>query len=100
MELQNMLLGKPCRFLFCNIYIVELKLYSTINSVIVYRDAHIGAFSRRGDMEVLGYNMIEWLCGKLPWGSEGPPDKVHKQKQAFMTDPALKKIYPSEIGGN
>ncbi|NXJ05825.1 VRK2 kinase, partial [Odontophorus gujanensis] len=23
--------------------------------------------SRRGDLEVLGYCMLQWLCGKLPW---------------------------------
>ncbi|KAM6083379.1 serine/threonine-protein kinase VRK2 isoform 2-T3 [Chlamydotis macqueenii] len=31
-------------------------------------DAHKGvAPSRRGDLEILGYCMLEWLCGKLPW---------------------------------
>lgn len=34
------------------------------------RDGHIGAFSRRGDLEILGYNMLSWLSGgKLPWMS-------------------------------
>lgn len=23
--------------------------------------------SRRGDLEILGYCMLQWLCGKLPW---------------------------------
>ncbi|XP_063844035.1 serine/threonine-protein kinase VRK1-like isoform X2 [Scylla paramamosain] len=31
------------------------------------RDAHIGAHSRRGDLEILGYNMTQWLCSRLPW---------------------------------
>ncbi|NWI19051.1 VRK2 kinase, partial [Crypturellus soui] len=31
-------------------------------------DAHKGvAPSRRGDLEILGYCMLHWLCGKLPW---------------------------------
>ncbi|XP_074805600.1 serine/threonine-protein kinase VRK2 isoform X4 [Natator depressus] len=31
-------------------------------------DAHKGvAPSRRGDLEILGYCMLQWLCGKLPW---------------------------------
>ncbi|XP_053330653.1 serine/threonine-protein kinase VRK1 isoform X2 [Spea bombifrons] len=31
-------------------------------------DAHKGVSpSRRGDLEILGYCMIQWLCGKLPW---------------------------------
>lgn len=63
------------------------------------RDAHIGAFSRRSDLEVLGFNMIEWLCGKLPWSADMPHDKVLKAKQALMADLNLKKIYPPEIQG-
>ncbi|XP_074600279.1 serine/threonine-protein kinase VRK1-like [Brevipalpus obovatus] len=32
------------------------------------RDGHIGAFSRRSDLEVLAYNLLSWLSGgKLPW---------------------------------
>ncbi|XP_052055590.1 serine/threonine-protein kinase VRK2 [Apodemus sylvaticus] len=31
-------------------------------------DAHKGvAPSRRSDLEILGYCMLRWLCGKLPW---------------------------------
>ncbi|XP_030644934.1 serine/threonine-protein kinase VRK1 [Chanos chanos] len=31
-------------------------------------DAHKGvAPARRGDLEILGYCMIQWLCGRLPW---------------------------------
>jgi len=31
------------------------------------RDSHIGCTSRRGDIEVLIYNLIEWWGGSLPW---------------------------------
>ncbi|XP_060070609.1 serine/threonine-protein kinase VRK1-like [Ylistrum balloti] len=31
-------------------------------------DAHLGvAPSRRGDMEILGFCLLQWLCGRLPW---------------------------------
>ncbi|CAH2327926.1 serine threonine- kinase VRK1 isoform X1 [Pelobates cultripes] len=31
-------------------------------------DAHKGVSpSRRGDLEILGYCMVQWLCGTLPW---------------------------------
>lgn len=23
--------------------------------------------SRRGDLEILGYCLLQWLCGRLPW---------------------------------
>lgn len=23
--------------------------------------------SRRGDLEILGYCLLQWRCGKLPW---------------------------------
>ncbi|KAH6947408.1 hypothetical protein HPB50_018819 [Hyalomma asiaticum] len=31
------------------------------------RDAHIGANSRCRDMEIVAYNMLQWLCCPLPW---------------------------------
>jgi len=34
------------------------------------RDAHIGCSSRRGDIEVLVYNLVEWWGGVLPWDRE------------------------------
>ena len=34
------------------------------------RDAHTGAHSRRGDLETLGYNMVHWAAGTLPWLTE------------------------------
>jgi vaccinia related kinase len=63
------------------------------------RDAHIGAFSRRGDLEILGYNMLEWLFGKLPWSRTETPEHVHKQKCTFMSSVGLKKIYPGDVPG-
>ena len=31
------------------------------------REAHIGCAGRRGDIEVLLYNIMEWIGGWLPW---------------------------------
>ena len=42
------------------------------------RDAHTGAHSRRGDLETLGYNMVHWAAGTLPWLTElEDPEQVH-----------------------
>jgi len=47
----------------------------------------IAAHSRRGDLEVLGYNMLQWLCGKLPWEDNiADPEYVHVQKKSFMSN--------------
>ncbi|CAG5131413.1 unnamed protein product, partial [Candidula unifasciata] len=50
------------------------------------RDAHKGlAPSRRGDLEILGYCMLQWLCGKLPWENRlSDPNYVAKSKESFM----------------
>jgi len=51
------------------------------------RDAHIGCTSRRSDMEVLGYNIIHWLVGTLPWqGIMNNPAKVQAAKEMYMKD--------------
>ena len=51
------------------------------------RDAHIGAHSRRSDLEMLGYNLVHWISGKLPWmDSLTNHEYVHMQKNGFMED--------------
>jgi vaccinia related kinase len=62
----------------------EIKAHS---GTIEYcsRDAHVGAFSRRGDLESLGYNMLQWLCGKLPWEDSDDPECIYFQKKGFMS---------------
>ncbi|KAL1124478.1 hypothetical protein AAG570_001104 [Ranatra chinensis] len=51
------------------------------------RDAHIGAVSRRSDLESLGYNLVRWLEGKLPWDSElSNPDSVKALKERAMAN--------------
>ena len=50
------------------------------------RDAHLGCVSRRGDIEVLLYVLIDWLGGKLPWDTDEPikPSQIHSMKiEAF-----------------
>lgn len=62
------------------------------------RDAHMGAHSRRSDLECLAYNLIYWQEGFLPWKNEKlmtQPEQVHRMKEYFMTDwkQLYKKIY-------
>ncbi|XP_058463818.1 uncharacterized protein LOC131438053 isoform X2 [Malaya genurostris] len=65
------------------------------------RDAHMGAHARRSDLECLGYNLIFWSRGFLPWKDEkllNQPEQVHRMKEYFMTDvrEMLKMIYGEE----
>lgn len=50
-------------------------------------DAHKGCVpTRRGDLEILGYCMLQWLCKKLPW-EKNLEDKeyVMKEKVKYMS---------------
>lgn len=69
------------------------------------RDAHHGTHSRRGDLETLGYNIIQWLCGKLPWEKDTNeidltmnPEEVHSQKEFLLSDLSLfmEKCFPDK----
>lgn len=59
------------------------------NGTVEYRsrDAHIGLVSRRADFECLGYNLIQWLDGSLPWMScLTDASKVEAKKRQFMAN--------------
>ncbi|KAL5008871.1 hypothetical protein ScPMuIL_014452 [Solemya velum] len=58
------------------------------------RDAHNGVFpSRRGDLEILGYCLLQWLCGALPWEDKlNNKDYVQEMKNKYMSNiPSLMK---------
>ncbi|XP_061622150.1 inactive serine/threonine-protein kinase VRK3 isoform X5 [Phyllopteryx taeniolatus] len=54
-------------------------------------DSHKGAApSRRSDLQSLGYCMLQWHTGALPWSGLTDPDQVADLKQRYMDDiPAL-----------
>lgn len=93
-----------------HIYLVDFGLcsrYSNIyqpdpkkahNGTLKYtsRDSHKGVESRRGDLEILGYNMIEWSGGILPWqhlckNNAGKKilNEVSESKTKYMNDLSL-----------
>lgn len=51
-------------------------------------DSHKGASpSRRSDLQALGYCLLHWLTGALPWSSlTNTPSHVAAEKQRFMED--------------
>ncbi|XP_043277957.1 serine/threonine-protein kinase VRK1-like [Venturia canescens] len=72
------------------------------NGTIEYtsRDAHMGVPTMRSDFEILGYNMVQWLCDSLPWDSNlKDPSAVQKQKEkAFENvENFLKQCFGSRI---
>lgn len=58
------------------------------NGTIEYTslDAHKGlAPSRRGDLQILGFCLLHWLCGSLPWGNLlKNPTQVQEAKTRLM----------------
>ncbi|KAL2083181.1 hypothetical protein ACEWY4_020954 [Coilia grayii] len=60
------------------------------NGTIEYTstDAHKGvAPSRRGDLEILGYCLLHWLCGTLPWlPLLRDPTRVQEAKAKLMSN--------------
>lgn len=55
------------------------------------------ANSRRGDFEILGYNMLQWLCTRLPWEDKlTDQEYVASQKNKYMSDlpQLMKKCFP------
>ncbi|XP_042325013.1 serine/threonine-protein kinase VRK2 isoform X3 [Sceloporus undulatus] len=51
-------------------------------------DAHKGvAPSRRGDLEILGYCMLQWMCGNLPWEKNvRNPEAVQAAKTKLLDE--------------
>jgi len=67
------------------------------------RDSHLGCVSRRGDIEVLLYVLIDWLGGKLAWDVEETlrPTQIQQMKidafydiKGFLTKAFKDKGYP------
>ncbi|XP_037543671.1 serine/threonine-protein kinase VRK1 [Nematolebias whitei] len=60
------------------------------NGTIEYTslDAHMGlAPSRRGDLQILGFCLLQWLCGSLPWdGVLKQPTQVQEAKARLMNN--------------
>uniref|UniRef100_A0A1B0CKZ5 non-specific serine/threonine protein kinase n=2 Tax=Lutzomyia longipalpis TaxID=7200 RepID=A0A1B0CKZ5_LUTLO len=74
------------------------------NGTIEYtsRDAHLGVQTRRGDLEILGYNLIQWCASKLPWEAAEVlkvPAKVQEAKEKFMKDldKSLKALFAGDL---
>ncbi|XP_014664769.1 PREDICTED: serine/threonine-protein kinase VRK1-like [Priapulus caudatus] len=64
-------------------------------------DMHKGVVpSRRADIEILGYCLLQWLCGKLPWEDNLTDcDHVMEQKIEFMGNipTYMKKLFGKEV---
>lgn len=79
--------GLACRYRYPNGRHKEYCLderkahYGTIQ--YTSRDAHIGAISRRGDLEILGYNVIYLLTGHLPWEDDLNDEEVVAEKKRY-----------------
>jgi hypothetical protein len=57
---------------------------------ITHFNIEFSGVSRRGDFEVLLFNLIDWLGGKLPWDREPQPKPrvIHELKANAFNDVA------------
>ncbi|XP_046567136.1 serine/threonine-protein kinase VRK1-like [Haliotis rubra] len=66
----------------------ESKFIPDCPTLYMSTDGHRGTDqSRRGDLEMLGYCLLQWLCGRLPW-EDKPQEKnyVRDSKIKFKED--------------
>lgn len=59
--------------------------------------------TRRGDMEILGYNLLHWLASTLPWENDiKNAEKVYEKKRTLMENVKdfMNKHYPRVPKGN
>ncbi|XP_061694036.1 serine/threonine-protein kinase VRK1-like isoform X2 [Syngnathoides biaculeatus] len=72
------------------------------NGTIEYTslDAHKGvAPSRRGDIQILGFCLLHWLCGSLPWDNDlKNPVKVMEAK-AILMDKLPESVQQLSVSG-
>lgn len=72
-------------FVYCQLITVYFTFYTLSVCFDIYKFILLTAHSRRGDLEILGYNMTHWLCSRLPWEDNLQDcNYVFKQKRAFM----------------
>lgn len=83
--------------LFCSLCTLSRSLYFNFLHFVwvclpwlvgcfgIHKFIFLTAHSRRGDLEILGYNMTHWLCSRLPWEDKLQDcNYVFGQKRAFM----------------
>ncbi|XP_074062731.1 serine/threonine-protein kinase VRK2 [Macrotis lagotis] len=64
-------------------------------------DAHKGvAPSRRGDLEILGYCMLQWLCGNLPWQQNLEDPVAVQTAKANLLDELPNSVMKWNTSGN
>lgn len=83
--------GLSCKYLQSNgehkKYCVDARKAHAGTILYCSLDAHNGVQSRRSDLESLGYNMVHWLTGVLPWMTNVDEyEIVKKKKQICMQE--------------
>ncbi|XP_026472546.1 serine/threonine-protein kinase VRK1 [Ctenocephalides felis] len=96
--------GLACRFNTQDFKPDPKKMH---NGTIEYtsRDAHLGVPTRRGDFEILVYNLIHWAGGTLPWdknlsspvGVQALKEEAGKDVNQFLKKCFVKKEAPKYL---
>lgn len=57
--------------------------------------------TRRGDMEILGFNLLHWSTSSLPWENIEDLKEVEEKKKSLMdkVSTSVKKLAPTAPSG-
>ncbi|KAH6919442.1 hypothetical protein HPB50_029572 [Hyalomma asiaticum] len=82
--------GLACRYTRNGMLKEDLRKAHDGTIEFASREAHIGGHPRRGDMEILGYNLYQWLLCRQPWEDNlKDPEYISEQKSSLIEDISL-----------
>ena len=82
--------------------VANVSISKVILGAVVTPSTHTLAPTRRGDLETLGYCMLEWANGRLPWDNEDCLEEVVaqlKMKWVWLSMELLVWLTPPLVTG-
>jgi vaccinia related kinase len=79
-----------------NVFSPDKKKQHNGTTLYTSRDSHQGVVTKRGDLEILGYNILQWLRVELPWTKDIKNlVVVHNKKVELLND--IQKVLGNDV---